>query len=143
MRELVAVLQEELAAVREILTVCYQEQECLKKDDIAGIEAATALKGDLAQRLAGLEQEREQIVRAFPAGVERHSLTSTEIEPGAGNYDQQIASLCETLRLTVRELQEVNETNRFLARQSLAYVQKMLSLLLPDGEASGAVDRVI
>jgi len=143
MRDLAAVLQEELAAVRETLAVCHQEQECLKKDDIAGIEAATVLKGDLARRLSGLEQEREQILKALLSGVGRNSRTIAGAEPGSGDYGPDIENLRGLLRVIVRELQEVNETNRFLARQSLAYVQKMVSLLLPDGEAPGTVDRVI
>lgn len=143
MRELAAVLQDELALVRELLAVCRQEQDCLMTEDIKGIEAITAVKGELARKLHALEEERQQTAGDFPGGTDRRFLmvSGAGAETGGGRHD--IESLRQSLRMVVRQLQEINETNRLLARQSLAYAQKMVALLLPEGETPATVDRIV
>jgi flagellar biosynthesis/type III secretory pathway chaperone len=118
------VLQAELDVVRELLAVCRQEQDALVADNITAIREAAGRKGELARRLAVLEEERQQVM----AG-----------QPGT----QEIEKLRDLLRQAVRELQEANETNRLLARQSLAYVQKMLALLMPAVPAPVVMDRLV
>lgn len=139
MRELADVLRDELAAVQELLDAGYQEQKALMTDDLAGIQAATSRKGDLARRLAALEEERQQVMEARGAT----GAAGTPACRVKGSDDDEIKRLRDSLRQAVREFQEVNETNRLLARQSLAYVQKMLSLLLPEGVGTGIMDRLV
>lgn len=134
MRELADILRDELAAVGELLAVGRREQEALMTDDLAGIQAATVRKGELARLMAILEEERQQVMAADPTNA-AGPLACRE------NGDDEVSRLRDALRQAVRELQEVNETNRLLARQSLAYVQKMLSLLLPEGPGPGIMDR--
>ncbi|WP_338819267.1 hypothetical protein MTCOM_06780 [Moorella thermoacetica] len=139
MRELADVLRDELAVLQELLAVGRQEQEALVTDELAGIQAATGRKEELARRLAALEEERQQVMEASPE-------TSAAGAPASrvrGRDDEEINRLRDSLRQAVREFQEVNETNRLLARQSLAYVQKMLSLLLPEGVSTGIMDRLV
>ncbi|APC07864.1 flagellar protein FlgN [Neomoorella thermoacetica] len=139
MRELADVLRDELAVLQELLAVSRQEQEALVIDELAGIQAATGRKEELARRLAALEEERQQVMEASPE-------TSAAGAPASlvrGRDDDEINRLRDSLRQAVREFQEVNETNRLLARQSLAYVQKMLSLLLPEGVSTGIMDRLV
>ncbi|WP_338825205.1 hypothetical protein MHOCP_07470 [Moorella humiferrea] len=134
MRELADILRDELAAVGELLAVGRREQEALMTDDLAGIQAATVRKGELARLMAILEEERQQMMAADPTNA-AGPLACRE------NCDDEVSRLRDALRQAVRELQEVNETNRLLARQSLAYVQKMLSLLLPEGPGPSIMDR--
>jgi len=134
MRTLAAILQDELATVRELLAVCRQEQEYFLTDDLEGIQAITVPKADLARRLAELEQERQQALEATAPGA-----VAAQGEEAEG----EVAELRSALKQAVEELQEVNETNRLLARQSLAYIQKLLSLLAPDGQMPASVDRTV
>ncbi|WP_338835750.1 flagellar protein FlgN [Neomoorella thermoacetica] len=139
MRELADVLRDELAVLQELLAVGRQEQEALMTDDLAGIQAATGRKEELARRLAALEEERQQVMEATP----EISAAGAQASRKRGRDDDEINRLRDSLRQAVREFQEVNETNRLLARQSLAYVQKMLSLLLPEGVSTGIMDRLV
>ncbi|AOQ23395.1 hypothetical protein MTAT_25970 [Moorella thermoacetica] len=139
MRELADVLRDELAVLQELLAVGRQEQEALMTDDLAGIQAATGRKEELARRLAALEEERQQVMEATP----EISAAGAQASQERGRDDDEINRLRDSLRQAVREFQEVNETNRLLARQSLAYVQKMLSLLLPEGVSTGIMDRLV
>ncbi|AKX93491.1 FlgN protein [Moorella thermoacetica] len=139
MRELADVLRDELAVLQELLTVGRQEQEALVTDELAGIQAATGRKEELARRLAALEEERQQVMEATP----ETSVAGAPVSRERGRDDDEINRLRDSLRQAVREFQEVNETNRLLARQSLAYVQKMLSLLLPEGVSTGIMDRLV
>lgn len=139
MRELADVLRDELAVLQELLAVGRQEQEALMTDDLAGIQAATGRKEELARRLAALEEERQQVMEASP----ETSVAGAQASRVRGRDDDEINRLRDSLRQAVREFQEVNETNRLLARQSLAYVQKMLSLLLPQGVSTGIMDRLV
>ncbi|OIQ58293.1 FlgN protein [Moorella thermoacetica] len=138
MRELADVLRDELAVLQELLAVGRQEQEALVTDELAGIQAATGRKEELARRLAALEEERQQVMGASPEISAAGAPASRE-----RGLDDEINRLRDSLRQAVREFQEVNETNRLLARQSLAYVQKMLSLLLPEGVSTGIMDRLV
>lgn len=139
MRELADVLRDELAVLQELLAVGRQEQEALVNDELAGIQAATGRKEELARRLAALEEERQQVMEATP----ETSVAGAPASRKRGRDDDEINRLRDSLRQAVREFQEVNETNRLLARQSLAYVQKMLSLLLPEGVSTGIMDRLV
>ncbi|WP_338827752.1 flagellar protein FlgN [Neomoorella thermoacetica] len=139
MRELADVLRDELAVLQELLAVGRQEQEALVNDELAGIQAATGRKEELARRLAALEEERQQVMEATP----ETSAAGAQAYRKRGRDDDEINRLRDSLRQAVREFQEVNETNRLLARQSLAYVQKMLSLLLPEGVSTGIMDRLV
>ncbi|MDN5326569.1 MAG: hypothetical protein PWP41_1265 [Moorella sp. (in: firmicutes)] len=139
MRELADVLRDELAVLQELLAVGRQEQEALVTDELAGIQAATRRKEELARRLAALEEERQQVMEAGPETSSAGGPASRE----SVRDDDEINRLRDSLRQAVREFQEVNETNRLLARQSLAYVQKMLSLLLPEGVSTGIMDRLV
>ncbi|OIQ09855.1 FlgN protein [Moorella thermoacetica] len=139
MRELADVLRDELAVLQELLAVGRQEQEALMTDDLAGIQAATGRKEELARRLAALEEERQQVMGASP----ETSVAGAPASRERGRDDDEINRLRDSLRQAVREFQEVNETNRLLARQSLVYVQKMLSLLLPKGVSTGIMDRLV
>ncbi|MEW8959045.1 MAG: flagellar protein FlgN [Moorella sp. (in: firmicutes)] len=127
MRELAEILRVELEAVRDLLAVCRREQEALVADDIEALRAAVEKKGELARMLAALEEERQQAVRQ-----------QTAVSDAAPAEGEELRGL---LRHAVRELQEVNETNRLLARQSLAYARKVLSLLLPEDQAPALMDR--
>ncbi|OIQ12550.1 flagellar protein FlgN [Neomoorella thermoacetica] len=139
MRELADVLRDELAVLQELLAVGRQEQEALVNDELAGIQAATGRKEELARRLAALEEERQQVMEASLDT----SVAGAQASRERGRDDDEINRLRDSLRQAVREFQEVNETNRLLARQSLAYVQKMLSLLLPEGVSTGIMDRLV
>ncbi|WP_338826241.1 hypothetical protein MTBGP_07950 [Moorella thermoacetica] len=139
MRELADVLRDELAVLQELLAVGRQEQEALVTDELAGIQAAAGRKEELARRLAALEEERQQVMEATP----EISAAGAQASRERGRDDHEINRLRDSLRQAVREFQEVNETNRLLARQSLAYVQKMLSLLLPEGVSTGIMDRLV
>jgi flagellar biosynthesis/type III secretory pathway chaperone len=190
---LAEVLQSELEIVRQLLGACRQEQSALAAGDLAAIQQATKLKGDLARRLAALEQERQQVLSpgdtgpgpaylrtprdtgpgpaylrtpngapAYGQGVAANTGRSGQGQDFGGGSGAAIANVAAfsnspvidgsdltpenlqaALRQAVRELQEVNETNRFLARQSLAYVQKILALLAPAGVTPALMDRTV
>ncbi|MDK2820343.1 MAG: hypothetical protein PWP31_308 [Clostridia bacterium] len=124
MRKLKEILQDELKVLKELVAVSQKEQITLKTEDIKSLQSVTEVKADLSRRLAMLEQERGQ-------------------SPELNKMDKEIDQLKEALANTVRELQEINETNRLLTRQSLAYVKKILSLLKPDEQSSLKVDRIV
>ncbi|MBC7326046.1 MAG: flagellar protein FlgN [Moorella sp. (in: Bacteria)] len=151
MKKLADILQAELEVLGELLLICREEQQALLADDLAAIQRVTASKGEQARRLAALEQERQQALatQGGPGGgpspdtftaAGRSRLSGSAGEDNAGG---EIENLRQALKQAVRELQEINETNRLLARQSLAYVQKMLALLLPEGAAPGLLDRMV
>ncbi|MGI9862431.1 flagellar protein FlgN [Moorella naiadis] len=146
MRSLAEVLQAELEVVRQLITACREEQAALITNDLAGIQAATARKGDLARRLGELEQERQQVMMlevpdraaSTTRQVQRGQVTGAS--PPPTDFSEALRA---TLRQAVREFQEINDTNRLLTRQSLAYVQKILSLLVPEGTLPAIMDRVV
>lgn len=184
MRNLAEVLQAELEVVQQLIAACREEQAALVANDLAGIQAATARKGELARQLGDLEQERQQVVMKVPGttNLSKEAANGDTPNPAQGLQLRERGELPEekgeaspagttpagrltpgnlpeikggnsptgssealraALRQAVREFQEINDTNRLLTRQSLAYVQKILSLLVPEGTAPGIMDRVV
>lgn len=129
MKGLTAVLQAELEIVEELLTVCRREQEALVADDVQTLQAAVEKKAGLARKLAALEEERQQAM--------------AQEATFAGDATQGLEEVRRLLQQKVQELKEVNETNRMLARQSLAYTRKVLELLLPEDEKPVFMNRLV
>lgn len=78
--------------------------------------------------MAALEEERRQAAR---------------FEEADGTAPDVLEELLDLLRQAVRDLQEVNETNRLLARQSLAYTRKVLALLVPEDKSPVLMDQLV
>lgn len=133
MRVLAVVLREELSIIQELVITLRQEQEALKTDDLTAMQKINVTKGELARRLAALEQEREEVLQKTILGEEN---TGSIYE----SNEEEIDNLRNSLKKAVIELQDVYETNRLLMRQSIAYVQKMMSLLAPEGVTTGKVE---
>ncbi len=129
MGRLISILKKELNLIQELIEICRQEQKCLMAEDLQGIETLTAAKDKLARELQILERERQQ--------------TAADADTETDNCQSNIENIRSDLRAAVQQLQEINRTNRLLTRQSLAYTQKMLALLMPQGETVTTMDRIV
>ncbi|HHU31889.1 MAG: flagellar protein FlgN [Zhaonellaceae bacterium] len=140
MKECIASLQSILERqnhlVLELLRLGEEELEALKTDDLQALQEVIKDQQSLGESLAKLEQERlelqDYLAQKYnmPKGFTLKELAESQV-PGS----QEIMPLGQTLADNYSKLQELNETNNLLIRQSLSLINKMLSVF---SQQSGA-----
>ncbi|WP_297200074.1 flagellar protein FlgN [Thermanaeromonas sp.] len=128
---LIDVLSRELELLFKLREQGLKEQRCLLEDDLEGLKQTLAAQEKMARELAELEKEREALHRevALKAGVPPETSLRELVRIGVGG--ENLTGLLGKLEQVVTEIKEINETNKFLVSQSLAYVRQMLNVLVP------------
>jgi flagellar biosynthesis/type III secretory pathway chaperone len=128
---LIDVLSRELEVLFKLREQGLKEQRCLLEDNLEGLKQSLAAQEEMARELAELEKEREALQRevALKLGVPLETSLRELVRIGAGG--ENLARLLGKLEQVVAEIKEINETNKFLVSQSLAYVRQMLEILIP------------
>ncbi|GIV54081.1 MAG: hypothetical protein KatS3mg039_0599 [Candidatus Kapaibacterium sp.] len=132
--ELLALLEQESAAVETMLTLAHQLQACLIHFDSAGIENLAREQESLLGLLQQMERKRWELVAArFDLTLERaRSLTLSELmQLLLPEERQRLAPCAERLRQHCAQLQLANSINRMLALRgrnsinaTIAFVQE-------------------
>ncbi len=119
----------------KLLDLSLQKTDALKKNDIKSLDNLLNLESQCIQRIETLEDER---VKEVEQVLNRHGIVADE-NPALGQllrfFDEEIQveliEIQEQLRGTIQQLQEQNELNNELTRQSLQFVNASLSLMEP------------
>lgn len=112
--------KELLVGMLDALTV---EKEALIKNNVEELQRATASKEEIKRKLDNLEK-----VRMEKWGSNRLS----ELIPLMDGYEREEAvKIKKDMENMVFGIQELNNTNRMLLRQSLNYVRTIVNILSP------------
>ena len=133
MQELVAglvdLLGQQEALIKRLIDLGREEMKALKEEDLASLTRLIAEQQDCSEKLGKLEQARvalqEKLARHL--GVAESEVTVSGLLPRAGQKREELAEVAARLKASYAELKELNETNRLLIRQALAYVNKVLA----------------
>ncbi|MEW6661698.1 MAG: flagellar protein FlgN [Bacillota bacterium] len=127
--------QEELMA--QLVLLGEREMAALRQNDLPGVSAIVSEQEKASQALSRLEEERvhlqSRLSAMLPSG---NSLVLRDILPYAGKEQAQLEKLAAALQAHCLRLQELNETNTLLIRQSLAYINRLLPHLAPNKGAT-------
>lgn len=116
-------LREEKRLLLEMLDTLEEEKTALINNDTEKIQKALKNKEDLKSRIDDIEK-----VRIDKYGTQRLK----EILPGLGSSEKEEAEkLGSDMAEIVYKIQQTNETNRMLIKQSLSYVKLLMNILLP------------
>jgi flagellar biosynthesis/type III secretory pathway chaperone len=130
---LIKLLMDQEGLMARLVLLGEREMEALKQNDLPGLSVVVAEQEKASQALSRLEKERIQLQGRLsgllPSG---NSLILRDILPYAGKERAQLEKLAATLQLHCLRLQELNETNTLLIRQSLAYINRLLPHLAPN-----------
>ena len=128
--EYLAVLERETACCEALLAKSREKKEALIHNDVAAIEAITAVEADLIQSMSEAEQERLAQTRriAEKLGRSPESLTiSAMIELMDGPEEAELIRLRDALGGILEEQQRLNELNRSLIETQLSYIDYMIN----------------
>ncbi len=120
---LISLLERDNNLVEQLLALGEQKQLSINQ----GSKVATIAQQEqtLIDQLQQVESQREELFDVIAPG-----LTLTEWL--AQQSDANISSLTDTLRENLAKLQSLNEINKQLLQESLAFVQFSLNLLVDD-----------
>jgi len=122
--ELKNVLVDELKALKDLLNCLEKQQEFIVANDAFKLDGIVS---DI--------QEKTSIVAKFET-VRRRLLNNQDIKKVVDeSEDDEIKKIYEEITLITKKLVFQKETNDMLIKQSLIFVNKMLSYLSPNKEA--------
>ncbi|ADL51444.1 flagellar protein FlgN [Clostridium cellulovorans] len=122
--ELKNVLVDELKALKDLLSCLEKQQEFIVANDAFKLDGIVS---DI--------QEKTSIVAKFET-VRRRLLNNQDIKKVVDeSEDDEIKKIYEEITLITKKLVFQKETNDMLIKQSLIFVNKMLSYLSPNKEA--------
>jgi len=123
--------QEELMAL--LVLVGEREMAALQKNDLPGLCALVSEQEKTSQTLSRLEEERVRLQKELSATLQPgSSMILRDLLPFAGKDQVRLEIIAASLEAHCLRLQELNETNTLLIRQSLAYINQILPHLVPN-----------
>ncbi|MGM7702919.1 flagellar protein FlgN [Pseudalkalibacillus sp. Hm43] len=134
-KQMVGLLSDIHIQHEKLLDLSVQKTETLKKNDIKSLDHLLSLETQCIQRIESLEDNR---VREVELLLNRNGIVADE-NPALAQLlrffdeedQEQLIAVQEKLKVTIQQLQEQNELNNELTRQSLQFVNASLSLMEP------------
>lgn len=121
--EILEILSTEKGLLYEMLNTLMAEKEVLINDNIEGIHRTTSSIEELKIRLSDIEK-----TRMTKLGSKRLK----DILPELDENDRVTAeALGREMEDMVFKIQEINDTNKLLVKQSLNYVKSVINLVSP------------
>lgn len=133
-KTLITLLSRQNQLTQSLIQVGQEETEALKQNNLDMLTRLTRQRAELSHSLLEAERERVGVVTEIASALDLSGeITVSRIlehSPSAG----ELQTVAQSLRENCRYLQEINETNKLLIRQSLGYVNKLLQYLAPEDQ---------
>ncbi|MHB1126217.1 MAG: flagellar protein FlgN [Bacillota bacterium] len=116
----------------DLIQMGEEELAALKENNYLELQRINGEQEKFSRQLAELERSRLCLQRELAAALDLNKeATLTEMLPHALENQGALSDLGKMLQLNFHRLKELNETNRLLIRQSLAFVNKILQAFVP------------
>ena len=123
--------------IQQLLLLGERESEALVKNDIQLLTEVVPAQEQVGVRLIEIEKERLILQEDMAEQLSLNKNVSLrQLIKSSSFQSDAIIDLADTLKTNYLQLQELNETNRMLIKQSLVYVNKMLSTFMPRNETT-------
>ncbi|MBS3976791.1 MAG: flagellar protein FlgN [Syntrophomonadaceae bacterium] len=127
--------QEELMA--RLVLLGEREMTALKKNDLPWLCSLVSEQEKTSQALSRLEEERVRLQSELSAALHPGSnMILRDFLPFAGKDQARLEILSASLQAHCLRLQDLNETNTLLIRQSLAYINRLMPHFAPNEGAT-------
>lgn len=143
MEELIQTLDAEELLYRELLPVEEEKTRAIIANDLKSLQEITNREHELVDRTATLEKKREQVASdmATVLGKNPATITLEQIAEALKNQPEDQKKLQEVhdrLRKTVMRLQEVNDQNKVLLKESMEMVEFNMNVIRSTRMSSGS-----
>ena len=132
------VLKHQLSVVNELIELGLAETEAFKINDVARIMSIVDQQKDAVNRMWMLEQHKVTILLSMGTELPIKKLCQGLSFENRGGIGQEVENMVSCLIKRAKRLQQINETNRLLARMSLSFARMMQKAL--GVTASGSYD---
>ena len=123
--------------IQQLLLLGERESEALVKNDIQLLTEVVHEQEQVGVRLIEIEKERLILQEDMAEQLSLNKNVSLrQLIKSSSFQSDALIDLADTLKTNYLQLQELNETNRMLIKQSLVYVNKMLSTFMPQNETT-------
>ncbi len=130
--QLQEVMQQELAAYKDILNKARQKKDALLKNDVAMLDRIVAHEWIIVKTVKQLETEREDIIKriTLERGLDFNTATLDDIAAlHAGPASSGLLALKQELKKTMSEIDAVGRVNKVLVETHLQYSAFCVNLL--------------
>lgn len=144
LQQIAEVLEDLLSCCNELLKVSKEEGEAIKVNDVHELFNICQDMTASAARLSELEQERAALHSVavkklgLPGNIGLRELLKAVRSMEAGGQSEDllfhIENTADKLSGVYKELRKQTEVNQMMVRQSVAYVNKLISVLSPDSK---------
>lgn len=130
---LVNLLERQNRLMEDLIHLGREEMTALKDNDMDALARVTREQEQASRRLVIIEGERVEVQHRLGQTLDLGSgLTLGDVLPYAGEeYRESLEGIAATLRRNYAQLQDLNEINKLLIRQSLGYINRLLQVLVP------------
>lgn len=126
--ELIHLLEQQEALIKRLIALGREQTRALREDDLNALQRLMEEQEGLSQKLHSLERERMALVEKLaPELSAAGSTTIKNLLAQEGPHRERLATLAARLHASYVELKELNEINRRLIQQTLAYVNRVLA----------------
>jgi len=129
---LIAALREEIEVFSELHGALVQEKKILAGASVDDLYASNAAKEESILKAGVLEGNRAALMKKIAAALrlDKRGITLSALLPHGDETQKEALQECRSvLRSLVADIQELNELNKMLLDDSLAYVQKSVDFL--------------
>ncbi|KKM12372.1 hypothetical protein SY88_04305 [Clostridiales bacterium PH28_bin88] len=130
---LVNLLERQNRLMEDLIHLGREEMTALKDNDMDALARVTREQEQASRQLVIIEGERVEVQHRLGQTLDLGSgLTLGDVLPYAGGeYRESLMGIADTLRRNYAQLQELNEINKLLIRQSLGYINRLLQAMVP------------
>ncbi|MCH5266047.1 MAG: flagellar protein FlgN [Lachnospiraceae bacterium] len=143
MEELIDTLSSEELLYRELIPVGEEKTRAIIANDLDSLQEITVRERELVDKTAALEKKREQVAVdiATVLGRDPKTITLEQIAQALKNQPDDQAKLQEVhdrLRRTVTRLQQINNQNKNLLKESMEMVEFNMNVIRSTRMSSGS-----
>lgn len=134
MEELIATLQDELAAYQEMLPVAKEKTHAIISNDLQKLQMITDSEQETVGKISSLEQKRAGVISNIAVVLNKKPSELTlpvliELLGRQPKEQKQLAELHKSMQELLRQLVEVNGHNKNLIEQSLEMISYNMNLI--------------
>lgn len=127
--ELSRILEKELTAVKNLISLSLRKKECLLKSDHENLaETVTEFEKEL-QKLLNMEEERKKITVKVAKEYKMENPNLKEIIKIAGNEAERLEKIRNELNSSLKKLTKINYDNAYLISSHLSLLNEVINVI--------------
>lgn len=129
--ELLKILDMQMNQYRELLNLLYRQREFFTSGDIKAFENNTKQQGTVVLKIKTIEEARKYIAQVVAKhfNIPANEFTLSKLSQLVDSpYDAQIRSYQNDIKIILRDLENVRESNAYLVQHALHHVSGILKI---------------